>query len=242
MAYKQRIYEGKDKIFELSRSKIDDFINCRRCFYLDVKLGISKPKTPPFTLNNAVDYLLKKEFDIYRAKDENHPLLEKYNLNLVPYNHSELKEWRNKGIFYFHEKTNLLIYGKVDDVWKDEKNNLYIIDYKATSTSEEISLDGGGYKDSYKREVEIYQWLFRKNYFNVSNTAYFVYVNALKDKEAFDAKLEFDVVLIPYEGDDSWVEKTIFEIYEVLNQEKIPDFNPNCDYCNYYLKVNSLKT
>ena len=52
----------------LSRSKIDLFLKCPKCFYLDRKLGISQPSGAPFTLNMAVDTLLKKEFDVYRQK------------------------------------------------------------------------------------------------------------------------------------------------------------------------------
>ncbi|HVY67280.1 MAG TPA: hypothetical protein VHA30_00050, partial [Patescibacteria group bacterium] len=47
--------------FRLSRSKIDLFLNCPRCFYLDRRLGVALPPGFPFALNSAVDHLLKKE-------------------------------------------------------------------------------------------------------------------------------------------------------------------------------------
>ena len=47
--------------FRISRSKVDLFLNCPRCFYLDVRLGIKRPSGFPFNLNSAVDALLKKE-------------------------------------------------------------------------------------------------------------------------------------------------------------------------------------
>ena len=74
----------------------------------------------------------------------------------------------------------------------------------------------------YKRQMEIYQWLFRKNGFKVSNTGYFVYCNGNTEKEAFDRRLEFDVKIIPYEGDSSWAENTIFEAIECLKSVKLP--------------------
>ena len=49
--------------FRLSRSKIDLFISCPRCFYQDRRLGVAQPPGYPFNLNSAVDTLLKKEFD-----------------------------------------------------------------------------------------------------------------------------------------------------------------------------------
>ena len=76
MARKRRLFEpGSNTLFPLSRSKLDLYLNCPRYFYLDRRLGIGRPSGPPFTLNSAVDQLLKNEFDEYRAKGEPHPLL-----------------------------------------------------------------------------------------------------------------------------------------------------------------------
>jgi hypothetical protein len=80
--------------------------------------------------------------------------------------------------------------------------------------------------------MEIYQWLVRENNHKVSNTGYFVYCNGKTDREAFDGKLEFDVVLIPYEGDDSWVEKIVKDIHKCLNRKKPPEKASSCDYCS----------
>ncbi len=225
----------KDSL-KLSRAKIEEFVQCPRCFYLDVKLGIPRPSFPAFTLNSAVDSLLKKEFDIHRANGEKHPLMKAYKIDAIPYDNEKLKEWRNKGIFFHHKETDFLIYGKVDDVWIDREGKLIIVDYKATSTNQEITLDGI-YKEGYKREVEVYQWLFRKNGFRVSDLTYFVYCNASLDRKAFDGKLEFEIKLIPYQGDDSWIEPILFKIKDCLEKNKIPDPNPNCEYCAYRQKA-----
>jgi hypothetical protein len=73
----------------------------------------------------------------------------------------------------------------------------------------------------------------RKNGLDVSDTGYFVYCNGCTDREAFDGKLEFDLTLIAYKGDDSWVEGTIIDAHTCLCSDKIPEANPDCDYCNY---------
>ena len=74
-----------DEPFALSRSKLDDFFRCERCFYMDRRLGVEKPSMPGFPLNIAVDALLKKEFDIHRAKGVAHPLMTTYGVDAVPY-------------------------------------------------------------------------------------------------------------------------------------------------------------
>ena len=221
--------------FKVSRSKIDLFLNCQRCFYLDRRLGIGRPPGFPFSLNSAVDALLKKEFDIHRTAKTAHPLMEKYGVDAVPFEHEQMEEWRDslrRGIQFFHKKTNLLITGGVDDVWVNPSGELIIVDYKATSKNGEVSLDAD-WQIGYKRQMEIYQWLFRKNGFKVSDTGYFVYCNGDTDKEAFDGKLEFDIRLISYAGDDSWVEQAISDAHECLKAGEIPEAAADCDYCNY---------
>jgi len=221
--------------FKLSRSRIDLFVECPRCFYLDRRLGVDRPPGFPFTLNSAVDTLLKKEFDIHRSQQTKHPLLKKYGIDAVPVDHKDLSKWRENfvGIQFLHQPTNLLIFGAIDDLWQNPQGEYIVVDYKATSKNEEISELNQAWHEGYKRQMEIYQWLLRQNGYEVSSTGYFVYCNGNTDKEAFDAKLEFDITLIAYQGDDSWVEKKIEEIYKCLNSKKIPDANPNCDYCMY---------
>ncbi|KKU13855.1 MAG: hypothetical protein UX17_C0007G0021 [Parcubacteria group bacterium GW2011_GWC2_45_7] len=227
--------------FKLSRSKIDLFLNCPRCFYYDRKLGVGRPPGFPFALNSAVDHLLKLEFDIHRVNGTKHPLIEKYGVDARPVPHEDLDKWRHNftGIQYLYKPTNLLIFGAIDDLWQNSKGEYIVVDYKSTAKAEEITELDKDWHEGYKRQMEVYQWLLRKNGYKVYNTGYFVYCNGQTDRKAFDAKLEFDITLIPYNGDDSWVEKTIVEAHECLNGDKIPKANSNCDHCNYVKAINS---
>lgn len=221
--------------FKLSRSKIELFINCQRCFYLDKRLGIGQPPGYPFTLNSAVDKLLKKEFDLYRANQTRHPLMESHGINAVPFQHEKLNRWRDAlhgGIEYLHAPTNLLLTGGIDDIWVGSDGQLFIVDYKSTSKEEDVTLDAD-WQVSYKRQMEIYQWLFRKNDFNVSSIGYFVYCNGITDKDKFDARLDFDIKIIPYTGDDSWIDGIIHDIHKCLNSNSIPEAGEDCDFCVY---------
>lgn len=231
----KNLYNPKGKEpFKLSRSKLELFLQCSCCFYLDRRLGVGQPPGFPFNLNSAVDHLLKKEFDIHRAKNTAHPLMESYGVKAVPFQHEKLDEWRENfvGLQYHHTPTNLIITGAIDDMWVDPSGEIMIVDYKATSKDSEVNLDAE-WQGGYKRQMEIYQWLARKLGFRVSNIGYFVYCNGKRDKEAFDAKLEFDVKLIPYTGDDSWVEGKIFEAYRCLLADRFPMPAQGCDYCVY---------
>jgi CRISPR/Cas system-associated exonuclease Cas4 (RecB family) len=240
---KSNLYSPDSSIpFRLSRSKIDLFLNCPRCFYLDRKLGVAQPPGFPFSLNSAVDKLLKKEFDLLREKQEVHPLMKKFDVDAIPLKHENLNLWRDpfKGITYHDKKTNLIITGGVDDIWVNPQKEFIIVDYKATSKEEEVSLDAD-WQIGYKRQMEIYQWLFRQNGFKVSKTGYFVYCNGKTEVQKFDAKLEFDIKIIPYVGNADWVEDTVVDAFKCLNLKEIPQSSPECDYCNYRFAAKALE-
>lgn len=238
----KNIYDPKSKEpYKLSRSKIENFLKCPKCFYLDRRLGVGQPPSYPLNLNTAVDTLLKKEFDLHRAKQKAHPLMKAYGIKAVPFAHEMINEWREnfKGVRYHHKSTNFIITGAVDDLWKDTRGKIIVVDYKATSKIEKVTLDAE-WQGGYKRQMEIYQWLLRKNGFKVSDTGYFVYCNGKTDRKAFDGKLEFDIDLLPYEGDDSWIENTLKDIKKCLNG-KMPKSDEKCDYCNYRHAVKKVE-
>jgi CRISPR/Cas system-associated exonuclease Cas4 (RecB family) len=226
------------KPFKLSRSKIDQFINCPRCFYIDRRLGTVTPPGYPFNLNSAVDHLLKKEFDYCRARKEPHPLMLKYRIDALPYQHSKLDYWREnfKGVQVHHKETNLILTGAVDDVWISSSDQLIVVDYKATSKDSEVTLDAD-WQIGYKRQMEFYQWLLRNNGFDVSDTGYFVYCNGDKSKNWFNDKLEFKTKVIPYTGNDEWVEDAILAAHDCLSSDIIPDASDECAYCTYQVAV-----
>jgi len=239
--YRKKLYDPKAKeAFKISRSKIDLFLECQRCFYLDRRLGVSRPQGFPFNLNSAVDALLKKEFDIHRRQKTPHPLMDSYDVDAVPFQHEKMNVWRENftGVEAFFEPANFVVFGAVDDIWVDKKGKLIVVDYKATSKDEEVNLDAE-WQEGYKRQMEIYQWLLRQNGFKVSDTGYFVYTNGRRDREAFDGRLEFDIKLIPYTGKDDWIEKTLLEMKKCLSEEDIPKPSPNCEYCAYVNSVNN---
>ncbi|OGY96493.1 MAG: hypothetical protein A2122_02240 [Candidatus Liptonbacteria bacterium GWB1_49_6] len=236
---------------KLSRSKIELFLECQRCFWLDVKKGIKRPPPMPYTINNAIDWLLKQEFDRYREKGIRHPIMIKNDIDAVPFQSPDMNKWRHNftGVQFHHEPTDFLVYGAVDDVWVNPNNELIVVDYKATGAKQHQIYD------SYKRQMEVYQWLLRQNKHKVSPTGYFVFAKvnkengfslpadlSAKDLSAAGASresggngkaLSFDLFVEPQVGDDSWIEKEIHNARGVYNSEKLPDAGAECVYCAY---------
>ena len=195
--------------FRISRSKIDLFLNCERCFWLETRKDIKRPRGFPFNINSAIDELLKREFDVYRKDQKPHPImLDNDLLGVIPFEHEDIETWRENftGIQYFDKKLNLIIFGAVDDVWVNEAEELIVVDYKSTSKKGEVTLDA--------------PW-------------HFVYANGDSYADGFFDIVKFNTKLISYKGDDSWVEPTLVRLKACLESEEMPKFGPACEYCKY---------
>jgi RecB family exonuclease len=141
------------------------------------------------------------------------------------------------GITTLHKPTNLHVFGAIDDVWVNDAGELMVVDYKATSKNKEVSIDSD-WQISYKRQLEVYQWLLRQNGFDVSDTGYFVYTNARLDLDGFGDRLEFHTKLIPYRGSDAWVEPTLANMKKCMDSDDMPPVGDNimggpCEFCTY---------
>jgi CRISPR/Cas system-associated exonuclease Cas4 (RecB family) len=243
---------GQTEPFKVSRSKIELFMQCPRCFWLDTRLKVTRPSSPPFNINKAIDELFKKEFDKYRQKGEPHPLMVEFGVQAIPYAHDSLDVWRENftGITTLHKPTNLHVFGAVDDIWVTDSGELIVVDYKATSKTSEVSIDSE-WQISYKRQMEVYQWLLRQNEYTVSDTGYFVYTNGRIDLEGFNDKLEFNTKVIPYTGNADWVEPTLQKMKDCLEGD-MPEIGTAamggpCEFCTYArarteLTLKSLQT
>jgi hypothetical protein len=145
-----------DKPFKVSRSGIERYLECPRCFYLNHRHGIRRPSGPPFNINSLVDRLLKKEFDVHRVNATRHPLMQQYGVDAVPFQHQQIDEWREnfKGVQFHHTPTNLIVTGAVDDLWLNLAGEIIVVDYKATAKNGEVNVDAD-WQMAYKRQMEV---------------------------------------------------------------------------------------
>jgi len=228
-----------NQIIKISRSGVEKYLECQRCFVLAYKHKV-RPPSIPFTLNSAVDNLCKNEFDYYREKQEPHPLFIEHGIDAVPFKHPDIDIWRQnfKGIRYQDTTIGYDFGGAVDDVWMKPNGELIISDVKSTSKKE---FDWNQtakmpYGQGYKRQLEMYQWLFRKNGFKVANEAYLVYFNGLKNEPMFNQTMKFENHMVRLECDDSWVEEKLIEAVRLLQSEDFPGASHTCENCNYLRK------
>ena len=180
-------------MIKLSRSKLELFLDCPRCFWLEVNKGVKRPPSFPYTINSAIDSLLKKEFDLHRQEGTPHYLIKKYNINAIPYKCKEIDTWRYNftGIQFHHQPTDFLVFGAIDDIWInyehellkssikfDLKNDEYLIVVDKASNGKVIGLKVNDYillkydvdcknyiKEEYSNQ---YLWkLLKEKYFRI---------------------------------------------------------------------------
>ena len=239
----------KSEPYELSRYRIENFIKCPACFYLQQVVGVKFPSIPGYNINEATDVLLKRDFDEHRKAGTCHPYLAKNSLgHLIPLQDERFELWTQSLHFgaagrfnTVHEETNLKVGGGLDDVWLNtETGQVHLVDYKSTSQkspNKEITLDDW-WKASYKRQMDFYIWVMRRLGLDTSDVGYFLYCDGdrftgssfLKDGLAV---MEFKITLLPYKSDPSWVEPTLIKIKELLDAEECPDHADRCEHGSF---------
>ena len=246
--------------FPISRSKLEMFHSCPRCFWLDRVAGIGRPGIPGFLLNSLVDSLLKKEFDVHRESGPPHPYMSANGLgHMAPLQHDMMDEWRENFKGVRAQKNGLLITGAVDDIWAsyEDEEEWYVVDYKSTATNSEITAElflEDIYKGGYVRQMAIYQWMLRELGYPVSTRGFFVYENGNNDAESLLEKgtddsprgipLKPALVIEIDTGDDAvivegerinmdWVKNLVAGAEDCLNLEEMPESGEFCEYCGY---------
>ena len=94
--------------YEVSRSRIEAFVKCPACFWLDRVKGIKFPGMPPFLLNSATDTLLKKVL-ISIVSYNNHIRLWKDMARAFgPFKHEDFEKWTQSLQLGLERTMNLL--------------------------------------------------------------------------------------------------------------------------------------
>lgn len=241
---------------KISRSGLKLFLECPRCFWLDLHHKIKRPPGYPYTLSAAVDYLVKREFDKYRVEGTLPPVLKNYfekdpvqslsadrqqsrgrasdGASAKLYSGDNLAEWRNnfKGIAYFDEDSNAILYGAVDDILEFSDGSLAVIDYKS-SGSKEITI-----YDDYQKQMDVYNYILQQKGYDTYPEAYFVFYQVIKEGEdGFQNALKFKEQVKAVKVNKDWVGPAFEAAVQMARQDKPPSQSGNaqkhCDHCHY---------
>ena len=214
--------------------KIELFTECPRCLYLDVARGIPRPSGPPFTLNNAVDALMKSEFDRYRAAGEPHPLFATAGIDAVPFRHADARPLAAQ----LHRRALERRRDRLDAV---RRRGRPVAGALGRADGRRLQGDRRAPRcrrreklyPSYRRQMDVYQFLVRRQGFEVSDRGWFVYTNGDGRAAGFGDKLGFTTALVPYDGNDAWVLDAFRRAVATIGQGEVPPAGAECKYCAY---------
>lgn len=208
-------------MFKLSPSKLNLFLECPLCFWLEMHDECKRPAGIFPSLPSGMDLALKKYYDNYRGSLP--PELAGKVEGVLLSGTELMNKFRNWRTFKFEEE-DAIMYGAMDDCLA--KGEVFIpLDFKTRGFA--LKEDS---TDFYQNQLDCYALLLKKNGFKHSDHAYLVYYipKQVKPKGVVD----FDVVVKKMDIDSKRAYKTFRDAVKLL-QGKKPDSNPGCEYCCY---------
>lgn len=223
----------------LSKSTLEEFNRCARCWWLSKKQGIKAPDGIRAGVPMGIDRVLKGHYDSHRASGHVPPEL----VGHIPfglYNGSrismgDLRNWR-KGLAVMVGPYELST--ALDDLLYDPKNDLYnMIDYKskAKETNEEDT------KKYYQTQADAYDLALNANGYTTDGWAYFAYyspVNVVpvfvnQDMEGHNiVPFAWNCQVIKIKADHVRIMDLVTRAGKCL-EDSMPAKNAECEMCEY---------
>jgi len=213
------------KEIRLSPSSLNLFLECPRCFWLQVNENIHRPRGAFPSLPTGMDGVIKDYFDKYREKDELPPEIQGKVEGKLLHDHKLLNKWRNwrTGLEYKDEELNVVLFGALDDCLED--NGKYMpLDYKTKGFAPK---DGDSEK-YYGNQLDCYSLLLEGNGYPVGNNGYLIYYYPEHVEE--NGTVIFNVEPIKLKIDPNRAKKTLEEALKLLSGP-IPPHHLECEYC-----------
>ena len=212
--------------YKLSPSSLSLLKECKRCFWLHFNKEIRRPSTIFPSLPSGMDRILKIHFDSFRDKGLLPPELKDLNGEVKLFNDIELlKAWRNnlKGI-QLADKQGNIFRGAVDNLLQKGKK-LIVLDYKTR---------GYPLKDDtaehYKDQLDIYNYLLRKNNYETEDYAYLLFYHPSNINENGDVIFHTDLVKMNIEVKNA---ENIFNKALKVLKNKMPKPSEECGFCRW---------
>ena len=208
---------------KLSPSILNLLKDCPRCFWLNFN-GIKRPEGIFPSLPNGMDKVLKEHFDSFMSKSLLPPELKELK-GVKLFSDEILSVWRSnfKGIQWTDSEGNILR-GAVDNILvKDDK--LIVLDYKTRGFPLKEDTH-----DHYQDQLDIYNFLLRKNGYSTEEYAYLLFYHP--DKVLSDGSVLFHTDLKKIPVDVANAEKIFKKELDVLEGE-MPESARECKWCEW---------
>ena len=212
--------------YKFSPSSLSLLNDCPRCFWLLFNKGIKRPDSIFPSLPSGMDRILKAHFDKFRDRGELPPELKSLNGDVSLFEDAALLEvWRSnfKGIAWKDDEGNIFK-GAVDNILqKGEK--LIVLDYKTRGFP--LKDDTA---DHYQDQLDIYNFLLRKNNFSTEDYSYLLFYHPNKVTDTGEVLFHTDLVKVKISTKNA--EKIFRDALSVLKGE-MPKPAAGCQFCSW---------
>ncbi len=212
--------------YKFSPSSLSLLKECPRCFWLAFNKGVKRPAGIFPSLPSGMDKILKVHFDKFMEKGELPPELAELNGDIKLFDDADLlKIWRSnfKGIPWTDKEGNLFR-GAVDNILKKGKK-LIVLDYKTRGYP--LKEDTAAH---YQNQMDIYNFLLRKNDYETEDYAYLIFYHP--DKVNEDGSVVFNTDIVKMKTDVKNAQKIFEKALDTLKGD-MPEAGEECDYCKW---------
>jgi len=211
--------------YKLSPSSLSLMGECPRCFWLDKHNVWKRPVSIFPSLPSGMDHILKIHFDKFMERGILPPELKENpeckGCNLFD-DKEKLRAWRNnlQGISWTDKEGNIL-HGAVDNLLV-KNNKIIVLDYKTRGYP--LKEDTA---EHYKDQLNIYNFLLRKNGYETENYAFLLFYVPKEVKET--GEIIFDTTLKKMKIDVKNAEEVWKRALKLLNED-CPE--ETCEWCD----------
>jgi len=218
-----------DDLLRLSPSSLNLFLECQRCFWLQIREGLKRPSGPFPSLPGGMDAVIKAYFDTYRKIDALPPEIKGKVEGELVRDQRLLDRWRNWRTGLSFQDTDAILFGALDDclVLKTDEGDFYSpLDYKTRGWPRKD--DSTSY---YQYQMDAYTFLLEKNGFPARKKAFVVFFHPVAMREG--GVTQFEISPVEIETDPERAYKEFRAAVALLQNPKPPAKHSDCQFCGY---------
>lgn len=203
----------------LSNSTLSLFLECPRCFWLQINKKIARPRGIFPSLPSGMDRIIKEYFNRYREKGILPPIIQgkvKGKLSDISLN-----------LGFVDSDSDLKITGKLDECLELEDGSLVPLDHKTRGSLPE---NLGYSQNYYQTQMDTYTLLLEKAGHQTKKQAYIVYYSPSPGEVHQGIPFQVEVHLI-----DTFPQKALalFKQAKICLEGEIPERNQTCEFCKW---------
>lgn len=213
---------------QLSNSAIGLFIECKRCFYLDRKLKIPRPRGIFPSLPNGVDLTVKARIDQFRGQlppELQTEKLEGWRLFEDTVKLRQYRQWNSSGALKYTDKKGNVLVGALDDILAGDGGLVAPLDFKTKGSEPELEHS----KKYYQRQLDLYALLLSTQY-DVAEFGALLYFWPVECKQGL---IRFASCVHILDVAPSRCKEVFDQAIALLGEDKVPAADNACEFCRY---------